>query len=193
MAFRVFLDTCVLHPAHLRDTLLRLAARGLFEPLWSPDMQHELGRSLHKRGIDSASAKRPLEQMQLAYPHAMVEGYEALIPVLRCDPKDRHVLAAAIRGQAAVLLTYNLRDFPLVSVEPYDVEVMHPDEFLIDLLDLAAVSVIDELRGQAASNRRHPRTLEQLLEVLEKSDVKGFVAEVRQVVSRDPEVPENWG
>lgn len=39
--FAVFLDACVLVPVALTDTLLRLADRGLFRPLWSQQVLDE--------------------------------------------------------------------------------------------------------------------------------------------------------
>ena len=74
--------------------------------------------------------------MTTHFPDAMVSGHEPLIPTLTCDPKDRHVLAAAIRANAEVLVTFNTTDFPGHSTEQYDIEVVHPDEFLLDQLDL---------------------------------------------------------
>lgn len=74
--------------------------------------------------------------MTTYFPDAMVDGFESLIPTMVCDAKDRHVLAAAVRGGAEVLVTSNLKDFPLSSTDPFDVEVVHPDDFLLDQLDL---------------------------------------------------------
>jgi PIN domain len=42
----VVLDTCVLYPPTLRNTLLGCAEVGLFEPLWTPDIVEELRRNL---------------------------------------------------------------------------------------------------------------------------------------------------
>jgi hypothetical protein len=43
VAFPAFLDTCVLYPAYLCDTLLRLAEAAAYRPLWSDDVLAELG------------------------------------------------------------------------------------------------------------------------------------------------------
>jgi len=55
---------------------------------------------------------------------------------MTCDSKDRHVLAAAVRAKAEVLVTFNVRDFPPESVASHDLEIVHPDNFLLDQLDL---------------------------------------------------------
>ena len=62
--------------------------------------------------------------MNGAFPDALVVGYEALIGKMVNDPKDRHVLAAAVRGGAEVLVTENLRDFPVDAVRLYDIKVV---------------------------------------------------------------------
>jgi predicted nucleic acid-binding protein len=74
--------------------------------------------------------------MQSAFPDAEVTGYDGLIDQMTCDPKDRHVLAAAVRSNAEVIVTFNLQDFPLESVAHYDIDVVHPAEFLA-LIDRA--------------------------------------------------------
>jgi hypothetical protein len=71
-------------------------------------------------------------------PDALVTGYEDLIEGLQLpDPDDRHVLAAAIRGRADVIVTANVRDFPADILTPLEIEAQHPDEFIAYLLDLA--------------------------------------------------------
>lgn len=163
----------MLYPAHLCDTLLRLAERGLYRPLWSEDIFEELERNLAQVVAAEAASYR-LGEMNRAFPDATVSGYGQLISSMTCDPKDRHVLAAAARANAAAIVTFNLTDFPAHSTEPLEIDVIHPDDFLLDLADLAAETVHDELCRQAAANRRAPRTLVELADALERGGVPNF-------------------
>lgn len=90
--FPVVLDTCVLYPAHLRDTFLRLGERDLYRALWSADIVEELRRNLSEV-VDASAVDHLVGQMTAAFPDAEVTGYQSLIDGLACDPKDRHVLA----------------------------------------------------------------------------------------------------
>jgi predicted nucleic acid-binding protein len=130
--FPAFLDTCVLYPAYLCDTLLRLAEASAYRPLWSVDVLSELRRNLIDRGIPADRVDRRIAQMSRSFPDALVTGYESLIDGMTNHPKDRHVLAAAVRANAEVLVTFNLTDFPGPALKPYDVDAVHPDEFLLD-------------------------------------------------------------
>ena len=102
--------------------------------------------------------------MDLHATDALVTGYEDLIPGLQLpDPDDRHVLAAAIRGQADVIVTMNLRDFPANVVGAFGIEAQHPDEFVLHLLDLApglviAAAEIDPNRVRATRIRNGIRS-----------------------------------
>lgn len=194
MGFAVVLDTCALYPAHLRDTLLRLAELGLYQPLWSDDILRELARNLQRNAkINSRAVQRLQREMVRAFPEARVAGYGDLIDSMACHPKDRHVLAAAVRSGAGAILTFNLSDFPDTALEPYELELIHPDAFLLDLLDLAPDLVIGELQRQARANRRSPTTLEGLLKALERADVPDFVDEIRHwTVGRSSEDPPSF-
>lgn len=113
MAFTAFLDTNALYGEYLCDTLLRLAEAGAYRPQWSAGVLEELERNLvEKAGLATESARRRISAMQRAFPDAEVQGYETLIESMTCDAKDRHVLAAAVRGQSEVLVTFNGDDFP---------------------------------------------------------------------------------
>jgi hypothetical protein len=104
--------------------------------------------------------------MAQTFPDGLITGYEALIAQMTNHPKDRHVLAAAVRGGAEVLVTENLRDFPGDSVRPFDLEVVTQDTFLLDQLDLAPADVLAALRRQVSRYHREPRTVEALLAIL---------------------------
>lgn len=181
MAFPALLDTNVLFSATLNDTLLRLAEEGAFRPLWSAAILAELSSVLVREAdLSTNAAQRRVDHMRAAFPAAEVVDYEDLIGVVTCHPKDRHVLAAAIRGDAQVLVTFNLHDFPKKSVRPHDLTVVSPDAFLLDQLDLYPAKVGRALVGQMTEATRPPLTMSQLLGRLTRAGVPAFAEEARR-------------
>lgn len=156
----------------------------MYRPLWSPAVLDELRRNLIRRGLDDKQIGHRLDQMNEAFPDAMVRGYEALTAQMTNHPKDRHVLAAAVRGGAEVLVTENLRDFPYDSFGPFGVEVVSQDVFLLDQLDLAPAEVLGALRRQVSRYRREPRTVDGLLAILgaPASGCPGFAQACRHML-----------
>jgi predicted nucleic acid-binding protein len=126
--FVAVLDTCVLYPAYLRDTLLRLADAEMYAPVWSVDILDELRRNLQSV-IDVDGVDRVVREMNGAFPDACVTDYSHLVDEQTCDKKDRHVVAAAVVIGAGVIVTANAKDFPDTSVKRYDIEIKTPDEF----------------------------------------------------------------
>lgn len=164
--FPVFLDTCVLLKPYLCDTLLSIAECKIYRPLWSAHVLEELERNLRKRGATAEQVAHRIDQMSRHFPDAGVTGYEQLIDSMENHPKDRHVLAAAVRGGAEVLVTENLKDFPATALARYDLVAVHQDDFLQDQLELFPVAVHAALRRQASRYRRAPRSVADLLDVL---------------------------
>ncbi|QHC67691.1 PIN domain-containing protein [Rathayibacter sp. VKM Ac-2759] len=178
MRFPVFLDTNVLYSATLNDFLLRLASRGAFRPLWSMDVLEELGRNL-RRSLPAHAVDRRIDAMRRYFPDAMVSGYESLIDAMRNHPKDRHVLAAAVRADAALLVTFDLADFDSASVQGFDLEVRHPDAFLLDQLDLLPELVLEALEDWSSACVAPPLAPLQLVSALERAGVPGFAEALR--------------
>jgi predicted nucleic acid-binding protein len=164
--FRALLDTCVLFKPLLCDTLLCMAEEQLFQPLWSEDILDELRRNLLRHGIGKAGVDHRVEQMVQHFPGAMVTGHHSLIDAMTNHPKDRHVLAAAVRGRADLIVTQSTRDFPGGAVARYDIEVADQDSFLLDQLDLDRSAVRRALVRQVSRYRREPRTVDALLAAL---------------------------
>ncbi|MGO1544785.1 MAG: PIN domain-containing protein [Gulosibacter sp.] len=171
MAFPAFLDTCTVFGGALNDLLLTLAERRTFRPLWSRGVLAELERNLVKRGLSHEAVRRRIDAMQAAFPDAEVHGYEALTEQMLCDDDDKHVLAVAVRSNAAVLVTFNLRHFPAPALHPYDIEVVHPDEFLLDQLDLHRAETLSAVRHLLDIYEHPPLTLQDLLEQLRRAGV----------------------
>lgn len=106
MPFVALLDANVLYPVWLCDALLRMAETGVFQVRWSERILDEALRNIkaNRPGAEAAVDRR-FEDMRAAFGEAMVTRYEALEPVMRNAPEDRHVLAAAIAGRADLIVT----------------------------------------------------------------------------------------
>lgn len=181
--FTAFYDANVLYPAELRNLLMHLALIGLFRAKWSADVHEEWISNLLKRRPDLTRDKLERTRM-LMDKHAvdaLVTGYEDLIPGLQLpDPDDRHVLAAAIRGHADVIVTMNLRDFPSDAIGPFGIEAQHPDEFVLHLLDLAPGGVVAAAQNHCQSLKNPPKTVAEYLETLERLGLTQTVSVLRE-------------
>jgi len=176
--FPVFLDTNAVFGAAMCDLLLNLAERATYRPLWSAGVLEELRASLERAGIKSDAAAHRIESMRDAFPDAEVTGYENLIPQMECDESDRHVLAAAARGTASVIVTFNLRHFPVSALEPYQIKAVHPDEFLLDQLDLYPSLTAQTVVDVPGYYENPPMTVSQFCDLLCRSGVPKFVSAV---------------
>jgi hypothetical protein len=178
-SFVAVYDACVLHPAALRDLLLHLALLRLFRARWTDRIHDEWIQSLLERraDIDPARLARTRARMDAAVPDALVTGYDGLIDqVVLPDPDDRHVLAAAIRCQAGVIVTYNTRDFPSAALEPYGIDAQHPDAFVAHLIDLDAASVCAAVQNQRESLQHPPYSARELLDTFRRLELATTVA-----------------
>lgn len=183
--FVVVYDACVLYPAPLRDLLMRLAQTGIVRARWTSVILDECFRNIEKNKPDlkPGALRRTRELMVQAVPDCLVEEFEPLIEALQLpDPDDRHVLAAAIRASAQTIVTLNLRDFPGDQLVRYGVEAQHPDDFLLDTIDLAPGLVIKVVNEQATALRNPPRTVHELLDTLHAQGLVQSVAKLRMLL-----------
>lgn len=182
MPFVAVLDTCVLVPFGLRNTLLHVAEARLFRPVWSDDILRELRDALAEVvEMTDAQWRHLATEMQRAFPDATAVNYQHLIPVLANDEGDRHVLAAAIVSKANAIVTSDRNGFPAPACDPYGIEVLSPDDFLTQRLDLDPSKVLGALHDQAANLRAPRTTLPELLDRLEPR-LPGFVKRARGYV-----------
>jgi len=177
-----FLDANVLYGSALRNLLMHLALARLFRARWSAGVHEEWMTALLRNRPDLSREKleRTRMLMDKHAADALVTGYEDLIEGLHLpDPDDRHVLAAAIRGRADVIVTANVRDFPAEVLTPFEIEAQHPDEFIVHLLDLAPGVVTMAAERHRTSLKNPPKTIEEYLEMLEREGLTHTVSVLR--------------
>ncbi len=118
--------------------------------------------------------------MNRAVRDCLVTGYEPLIEAVDLpDPDDRHVLAAAIKARAQVIVTHNLKHFPLVALERWDMEAKSVDDFILDQIDLSRETVYSAVQRIADSRENPPATLSDVLTALERDGLIESAAALR--------------
>jgi len=160
---------------------MRLGLTGLYQPKWTAEIQNEWQRNLLLNDCSlTVEQLRNIEGlMNKALPDANVTGYEQLIPTIDLpDANDRHVLAAAIRSKAEVIVTANLKDFPGDKLSDFGVEAIHPDEFIADLFDLNSALVLKVVQMARNSLRRPPFDVDGYLQALLRQGLPMTVKEL---------------
>ncbi len=176
---RAVLDACTLFDAALRDTALRAGEAGLFEFRWSEMILDEVRRALLRSGRTTAEqAERLVGAIRDAFPAGRVDGYEHLIAQMPNHPDDRHVLAAAVAAGARLIVTNNLRHFPVAILRPLRAEALSPDAFLEALFDRRPDTMRRIVARQAAVLRAPPLTVDQVLDRIAQRAPQ-FAARVR--------------
>jgi len=168
--YSAFLDANVLHPAFLRASLLWFADARLLRPVWSKDVLVEWRRSVQRRHSDLCDDR--LDQIQALFveqfPDAEVTGYEPFIEAVDLpDPNDRHVLAAAIVGRCNGIVTSNLKHFPAAKLEQFGIEAVHPDDFIVNIIDLDRSKALGACKRHREAMSQSKPSVEQFLERFE--------------------------
>lgn len=148
----------------------------MYRPLWSEDILEELRRNLvEDLGKSQGQAQHLTATMVAAFPEATVEGHQSFTVHMGNHPKDRHVLAVAVKEGAKTIVTANVKHFPDQILKPYGIQALSPDDFLINLLDRAKIDILQILSEQASQLYRPTRSIEQVLAKIGK-DAPRFAA-----------------
>lgn len=153
---------------------------GLFRAKWTDNIHEEWSSNLlEKRPELSGKLDRTISLMNSALPDAMIEGFEGIIDSLYLpDRNDRHVLAAAICGRCDAIVTFNLKDFPEKYLKQFNIEVLHPDEFIFHQLGLNQANVLISVQ-QCRKRLKNPElNADQYLEMLDRQGLSLTVSEL---------------
>lgn len=172
--FTVILDTNVVYPVIIRDVLFWFAYYDLYTPKWSEHIFDEWEKVMKERGVSEEDARLRISKANLAFPDALVQNYNGLIPHLELpDENDRHVLAAAIKANANLIVTNNIKDFPLEYLQTFSLSAKTADDFLTDIIDLNQEQAVAAFK-EMVLNRKNPKQDEfEVLNLLRKAGLTG--------------------
>jgi hypothetical protein len=123
--------------------------------------------------------------MKDVLPQADVRGYQSLIPELDLpDPDDRHVLAAAITGKATLIVSWNIKDFPIENLRSHGVACITPDAFLVELYGQFSEALIDSVARARGNLRKSLPSSEDFVGAVERQGLAAFAKILRQNTTR---------
>lgn len=180
--YTALLDANTLYPAPVCDALLSLAVAGLYHARWTHRIHEEWTRNVALDRPELADRLcRRVDAMNRAVPDCLVENYEALIEGLTLpDPDDCHVLAAAIAGHADAIVTFNLKDFPTEVLARYNIEAQHPDDFIMNQLELRQLESLEAIKAMRGRLRNPPVSASDLIKTLERNGLPLTASHLRQ-------------
>lgn len=165
--FKCVLDTNVIYPVEIRDLLFWFAYYEMYTPKWSAHIFEEWKTVMLRKGVSNAEADRRVQIANLAFPDALVTNYSRLIESLTLpDSKDRHVLAAAIKTNANVIVTNNIKDFPNDYLASFSLVAKTADDFLTDIIDLNPEQALKAFKELVLHRRNPDLDAYQVLKIL---------------------------
>jgi hypothetical protein len=154
--FTAVLDTCVIYPLYQRDILFWFANYKLYSPKWSQEIFREWRRAMKRNDVSEQEIKNRMDKVNRAFSKAMVYNYKSLIDKLDLpDADDRHVMAAAIKVNANIIVINNLKQFPQDYLSDFGLSAKSPDDFLADLIDLNVERAVAAFR-EMVMHKKNP-------------------------------------
>lgn len=171
--FTCVLDTNVIYPIDIRDLLFWFAWNDLYTPKWSQTVFKEWEDVMRRKNISDIEIQKRIEKTNAAFPDALVKNYESLIDSLTLpDPDDRHVVAAAIKVNANVIVTNNIKHFPCEYLSQFGLTAKTADDFITDTIDLSPEIALKAFKEMVV-NRTNPDLDEyEVLDRLRKNGLK---------------------
>lgn len=185
--YTAILDANVMFPVNVFDILAQFCIEGLFTAKWSEDIDGEWTKNLLASRTDLTKEQvfKRRDRQRIALPDWEVEKekYQSLIAAINLpDINDRHVLAAAIAGHADSIVTFNTKDFPSDVLDQYDIEAIHPDDFICHQLDLIPYQALTAIKHIRLRLKNPPYTAQELLDSYERSGLTSTVTKLKDAI-----------
>jgi len=162
--------------------MMRLSLTDLFNARWTDQIHEEWISALVRNGYDRSYLEKTRELMDLHVRDGKVHDFEDLIESITLpDPDDRHVMAAAIKSNADAIVTFNLKDFPEDVLEKYNIEVIHPDDFILYQIELSVAKVCQALKDQRQALKNPAINVKEFLAILQKQQLPKTVLELKEI------------
>lgn len=154
----VVLDACVLMSGIVRRLMLRLAAGGVYQPVWSERIGAEWRRNAARLwAIPPDVLDDQWAEMNRHFPQAAQADLQAYEAGLRySDPKDFHVIAAGLAWRArcglqqppqVLVATWNLKDFSRSELRRQGLDALSPDRLLSQWWQADAARLREAIRA----------------------------------------------
>ena len=187
--YTALLDANVLYSVAISDALMEVAATGIYAAKWSKAIDDEWVRNLAKtKKRAEADFHTRRDSMHDACPDWEVpeEGWRLIEPCLSLpDVNDRYVLAAAVAGHADSIVTINIKDFPSSILEPLGITALHPDEFLLQQLQLEPLVVLPAFKSMRTRLKNPAFTPEKFVDAMERNGLiqtAAFLGQALQLI-----------
>ena len=95
------------------------------------------------------------------------------------DPNDRHVVAAALEARASVIVTWNVRHFPVAALRKLGLRRQTPDEFLSALYEAVPALVVASLRNARHNLQKSRPAVAAFLDMLVRQNLVQFAERIR--------------
>ena len=80
-------------------------------------------------------------------------------------------MAAAIIGHADAIVTFNLKDFPAAVLGAYNIEAQHPDDFIVNQLELHELAALTAIKEMRARLIKPPQSAADLIATFESNQL----------------------
>jgi len=185
--YTAVLDACVLYQLAIADSLMSIAVTGLFAAKWTQKIEDEWIKSLEKNRPDlKGKLATRRDSMREAVPDWEISeaAWNSIASSLTLpDPNDVHVLAAAIAGHADCIVTRNQQDFPANIMDVHGIDILDPDEFIINQWDLENVPVMAAFKSMRSRRKKPTETVEDFALTLEKNGLPATAQKIREAAA----------
>jgi predicted nucleic acid-binding protein len=191
---RVFVDTNVLFPYSLMDMMLTLAEDGIHEFLWSEDLLDEWEEVIVRERQRSAESAAHLTAQIRSF---FAEGYipqsdyaHMVASMPGGDPDDHLHMAAAIAGNADLIITSDAGDYPRLELARHGIRVLNPDEYLVEVLGEVPDEVMLAVQRISDRRKRPPMTIEEVIDRFANAGAPHFAVRLRDLMAIDTPEPQ---
>lgn len=107
---------------------------------------------------------------------------ELKTPINLPDKDDVHVVETAFNSHANYIITFNLKDFPKDELSKYDIEAIHPDDFVCQMLDDLPDVILKAFTNQVLLLKKPTKTADEVLTAIKRCGLPKTENKLRRLV-----------